>query len=576
MASVLFFTRLTCPLLEPEETRYAEIPRQMLAQGRLLEPVWHGQPYYHKPPLLYWLVMAVYAVCGVYDWSARLVPALAGVATVLVAYLWGRHAAGRWAGFLGALVLCLSARFVYLGRMLGCDGLLCLWVVVALAAAHAAVSTGRLRWLWWLLSALASGLGLLTKGPVALVLVLPPLMLFQILDRRAARPRLVPLLAYLAVALGVAAPWYVAVAVQAPEAASAFVWQHNLLRYVAPLDHGKPLWFYLPPLLLGTLPWSLLLVPLTRLLVRREPDTADRRPPALGLFLLASGWCVLFFSLSGCKRPGYVLPALPPLALALGCYLAGSVEWGMTGAVERGTTMARLALGVALWLGIVGSVIAVIVGVWPAVAGGVAAGLLAVGWGVWAWYRLRLSAALTWGLCAAVVFAVFLTAICEVLPGYHRRFGLRGQVRCHRALAAEPGVAVVCYPRRWDSVSFYLGRDDVRVYGTAERAELFADLSERPTTLVFVSCRHLEEFRAALPAGLEFAAHGRAGGFAVAGIVRPKTPASGGVSPLISTRIRGLTPPARRVWGQVEEAGAASLALTFRASCDFLRAARLR
>src|SRR5205085_5821258 len=85
-AALLFFTRLSCPLLEPEEARYAEIPRQMLAGGRFVEPVWHGMPYYHKPPLLYWLVMASYSLCGIHDWAARLVPACAGVLTVLVTY----------------------------------------------------------------------------------------------------------------------------------------------------------------------------------------------------------------------------------------------------------------------------------------------------------------------------------------------------------------------------------------------------------------------------------------------------------------------------------------------------------
>src|SRR5687767_2921136 len=97
VAALLFCTRLDCALLEPEESRYAEIPRQMLAQGRVVEPVWHGEPYYHKPPLLYWLVMASYQVFGVSDAAARLVPALAAVLLVLLTYAWARAAADPWA-----------------------------------------------------------------------------------------------------------------------------------------------------------------------------------------------------------------------------------------------------------------------------------------------------------------------------------------------------------------------------------------------------------------------------------------------------------------------------------------------
>src|SRR5262249_14413049 len=105
VAALLFFTRLTCPLLEPDEARYAEIPRQMLAEGRLVVPVLHGQAYWDKPPLLYWLVMGSYRVFGVHDWAARLVPCGAAFLCVLLTYGWGRRSLGPRAGLAGALVL---------------------------------------------------------------------------------------------------------------------------------------------------------------------------------------------------------------------------------------------------------------------------------------------------------------------------------------------------------------------------------------------------------------------------------------------------------------------------------------
>src|SRR5262249_35639908 len=150
-----FFSRLGCPLQEPEEPRYAEIPRQMLQSGNFLVPTLHGLPYYDKPPLLYWLVMGCYAAFGVYDWAARLVSCTAAYCTVLVTYFWGTRAVGARAGFAAALMLCLSARFVYLGRLLTMNSLLGLWVVAALAAAHVALDGPTLRRPWWVLSALA-------------------------------------------------------------------------------------------------------------------------------------------------------------------------------------------------------------------------------------------------------------------------------------------------------------------------------------------------------------------------------------------------------------------------------------
>ncbi len=111
VSGLLFFLGLQAPLLEPQEARYAEIPRQMLAEGHLLIPTLHGQAYLDKPPLLYWSVMASYRLFGVHDWSARLVPGLAGVLTVLCSYLWSRRFLGTQAGLCGALILCLAPEF---------------------------------------------------------------------------------------------------------------------------------------------------------------------------------------------------------------------------------------------------------------------------------------------------------------------------------------------------------------------------------------------------------------------------------------------------------------------------------
>src|SRR5207244_7940421 len=118
VAAILMFSRMGMPLLEPEEARYAEIPRQMLADGQWLVPHLNGQPYLDKPPLLYWSVMASYSMFGIHDWSARLAAGLAGWLTVAVAYCWGRRIAGTRAAFLSALVLALSPGFIYYGRML--------------------------------------------------------------------------------------------------------------------------------------------------------------------------------------------------------------------------------------------------------------------------------------------------------------------------------------------------------------------------------------------------------------------------------------------------------------------------
>src|SRR5262249_7245033 len=124
-----------------------------------------------------------------------------------------------------------------------------------------------------------------------------------------------------AVALGVAGPWYVAAAWHTPGFLGDFLYRHNVLRYVTPFDHEEPFWYYVPLLFLGMMPWTLLGIPLVRGLVGSLAMAARKRPAAMGFFCLAFACSFVFYSLAGCKRPGYILPALPPLALALGCYL---------------------------------------------------------------------------------------------------------------------------------------------------------------------------------------------------------------------------------------------------------------
>src|SRR5262249_52220110 len=149
---------------------------------------------------------------------------------------------------------------------------------------------------------------------------------------------------------GLAAPWFVAVAVLEPGFVGSFFWTQNVVRFVAPFDHAKPFWFHLPGLLLGLLPWTLLLPGLVRwLLLSPGTEAARERPAALGLFLLASLWGLVFFSLAGSKRAAYVLPLLPPLALAGGCYLARCLARS-----ERLTRAAWGACAAARFLGLLG------------------------------------------------------------------------------------------------------------------------------------------------------------------------------------------------------------------------------
>jgi 4-amino-4-deoxy-L-arabinose transferase-like glycosyltransferase len=446
MSGLLLYPCMSFHLFEPDEGRYAQIPREMLTAGEWIVPTLQGEVYLDKPPLFYWLVMMSYSIFGFHDGAARLVPALAMQGAVLLTYLLGRRIVGERSALWGALLLTVSPMFLGIGRLLVLDGLLTLWVTLALLAAylaqvlsaesrvlsrefanHSALSTqhSALRVGWWCVAALACGLGVLTKGPVAFVLVLIPLWT----QRRLVSSAPISWRAWCAfwgIILVVNLPWYVAVCLQRPEFAWYFLWQHNVERFVEPFDHIRPVWFYVPILLFGLLPALLLAWPLTRFLISTKPDETNSRCPAMGYLLLSGLWCVFFFSLAGSKLPTYLLPAFPPLCLALGCFVART-DWHRS----RGL----IGLVAACWL------------------------LLA---------------------CSHYV----------VIPTYARQRSPMHRFDELQARCGDPNVPVLCFPRNVDSVAFYLGRSDFRTFRSKQLDELVQVLHQQPRSVILFGHRN--------------------------------------------------------------------------------------
>jgi hypothetical protein len=435
LPGALLYPGMAIPLFEPDEGRYAEIPREMLLRGEWVVPYLQGEPYLDKPPLLYWLVKLSYRVFGVHDWSARLVPALAVHGCILLIYVLGRRTLGEPAAFWGALLLSLAPGFISIGRLLILDGLLSLWVTLALLAAYQAVHGHRLRYGWWLLAAAACGLGILTKGPVAVALSVPPLWAYRRLQGKSCRIDWRAILVFAVTLLIVALPWYIAICVRLPAFAGYFFWQHNVMRFLVPFDHLRPIWFYGPVLLVGLLPATLFTVQFVRFLFATDPAVCQRRCPEFGYMMLGGGWCLVFFSLSGCKLPTYILPAFPCLALALGYYLVAS-EW----------TKARF----------------------PKVMAQLAIAVLFVGHNlVLPWYA---------GYRAPSAHLAELKSYCD-----------------------DKRTPVICYPRNCDSAAFYIGRDDLQSYRSKQTHLLVRYLQDQPRTVLLLTHRHsLQGLRYAL------------------------------------------------------------------------------
>jgi dolichol-phosphate mannosyltransferase len=506
------FPKLNHPLLDPDEGRQAEIPREMLAHHDLLLPRMAGQPYYEKPPLQYWLTAAVYSLFGVHSWCARMVPAAAAWLTVLLTFAWGQRTLGPRAAFLAAGGLCLTPGFVVLGRTVVLDSLLALCVAASWYAGYLAIHAPKLRWRWWLASAIACGLGLLAKGPIALVLFAPPVFAYQLLTSTAARPRWKPWLAFIGLALAIASPWYAAIALHDPDYLRQFIWRANVLRFVNPYDHEQPLWFYLPVLFVATLPWSFLWPALVYFLGGRSFRFAVLRTSALGYCMLAVSWSFLFLSLAGCKSPPYLAPLFAPLALLLGACI-DAILFELQGRRDIYLDYVRQALP---WRAVL-FVLTVSAGSYVMIS--------LLGWQTWglaivqaalslalmiAWWRYGRHAPprVAWAVCAVVTLLFVTFTMRDLLSGFASRHSPALIARLVRDLPGADSRTVVSYGRQWNSACFYLRRDVVCLCDQEHRDDLIKFLQKQAKTMVLVeSGPPLVDFLAALPPTLGHEVH---------------------------------------------------------------------
>lgn len=330
VAIPILFLGINYPLIDRTETRVAEISREILITGDWTTLHLNFQPYYDKPPLLYWLCAVCFNTFGATELSARLVPALASWCTLVSTVWFASRWFGSMVGLLSGVVLFLSVGFVVLSRFLASDALLALFTSLTAFSGYEAIrllsykaslnaSQKLLGNFWLVVCGVVCGLGFLSKGPVIGILCGVPFLFALLYLHRSERfPWLSIGWAVLAFAC-VAFPWIGWVAVHNPQYLSEFFFKHNINRFGGEF-HQKPFWFFIPVLLVGGHPWSFMTIPmLTQFFTSNKPEDLRSRPL---LYLIVTGlWCVLFFSLSRCKLPTYILPAAAPLSIATAVFL---------------------------------------------------------------------------------------------------------------------------------------------------------------------------------------------------------------------------------------------------------------
>jgi len=319
--AALFVGIGTPPLHDPDEGRYAEIAREMVASGDWLTPHHDGIVYFEKPPLFFWLAAASIRCLGATEVAARLPGALAAVVVVLLTLRAARSACGPRTGATAALLLATSPMVMVFARIAIVDMVLCALLTSALAAARdvqeAPERRGPALRFWG-----SVALAFVCKGPIGVAIPVATLAPYVLLARDYALPRSLARPSGPLLFLALTAPWYIAMEAHNPGYLRAFFLEQNLDRLVAGerFDRDGAVWYYLPVIAGLLAPWTLLvpsaiarIAPILRRAAREGVSPSRER--SLLLFACAVLGPLSLLSVAHSKLVYYALPLFPPLAI---------------------------------------------------------------------------------------------------------------------------------------------------------------------------------------------------------------------------------------------------------------------
>lgn len=310
----------------PDEPRYAWIARDMMETGDWVTPRLYGKPWFEKPPFFYWGAALSFKIFGVSEAAARLPSAVSALlATLALAWLALRLYGAEMARWL-LLLLPTTVGMIGFSHAAATDmpfsgmltiAMVCAAVILGLTRSENTPILPRTPWLALIFFGFFLGLAVLAKGPAAIILSGGAVFFWALFTKRWRDAfRLFHPAAFVSFCL-TALPWYILCARRNPDFFRVFIIEHNFKRFLTPeFRHIQPIWYYIPVLLVAFLPWTAMLIWTVIAGMLRLWRT--RHITATGCFFVSwAAFCVLFFSASRSKLPGYVLPAIPAIGVAL-------------------------------------------------------------------------------------------------------------------------------------------------------------------------------------------------------------------------------------------------------------------
>ncbi|MEQ1604290.1 MAG: glycosyltransferase family 39 protein [Pyrinomonadaceae bacterium] len=351
----VYFFGLNVPLLGPDEARYAQVAREMFERGDWVTPTLGGFHWFEKPALLYWLQITFYHIFGVSEFAARLGSALFGLGTITALWVLGRNIAteatekthennasvssvANFPNYL-ALIAATSLGILVFSRGASFDIIVTFPMTAAMVSFYisdrATGKTWREKYLPLTLFYVFIGVSLLAKGLIGILFPFAIVAFYHLLSWRfPGRTFLLSLFWGTFLAIVVASVWYLPMYQRNGwEFIDEFLIQHHFQRFTSnKYQHPQPFFFFLWVLPLTTFPW----VPFFFVALWKSAKSMFRFAPAFRrpensspLVIFAFSWLLVplvFFSISGSKLPGYILPAVPAAIILVALVVFGLVE----------------------------------------------------------------------------------------------------------------------------------------------------------------------------------------------------------------------------------------------------------
>ncbi len=308
-----FFAALgSVPLFDVDEGAFSEATREMIVSKNYLTTYLNGAPRFDKPILIYWLQLAAVKLFGLNEFSFRLPSALAGTAWATSIFLFVRKEADNRQAFLATAMMVLSLQVIVIAKAAIADGLLNCFLAITMFALLHHYKTGSKHALH--LAFAAAGFGMLTKGPIAIIIPFAVTFLFSLQEgtlKKWLRMILSPsgIILFLVIAL----PWYLLeYHDQGMDFVNGFFFKHNISRFNSSFEgHSGSLFYYLPVIILGLMPFTGLFFTVFFRAKALFSDSTNR------FLFIWFGFVFLFFSLSGTKLPHYMIYGYTPLFILM-------------------------------------------------------------------------------------------------------------------------------------------------------------------------------------------------------------------------------------------------------------------